>query len=615
MTISTWRYRVTVTVVCALLTAVPARAQNPAAAGSASPVPRSSAVPRAVPFSGQALTANGEARTGTALAVFSLYANQNDDAPLWSEHHVVTLDESGRYSVVLGSFTQDGLPADAFAAGAPRWLGVRIDDDPEQPRFMLLSVPYALKAGDADTVGGRPVSELVLTEKLTDTVKRTLKAEGLAPRPSTPDVSVGKIPKFTTAGGVIDDSIMVESNSRIGINNPTTQWLPYQTFRLDNPSISGSAFTLAATYPGGHHYSFLSTGPAAAVGTGAFAIYDEGAGAYRLVIDSAGRIGIGTPSPSAKLDVLNNAGGAAVYAACSTPGQACRAFWGSASAGNQSGTFSGGLGVFIDTSDSSSNGLWAHTYGSGSIGVSGLSETHYGGFFRSGNNADWAVYVTTQDGPTQAVPGLEVNGAIRAEGNLYVAGSKAGYVVDVMQNVDSTPLEAGDVVVIAGSSEPVLGQIPVVTVRKATDAYETGVAGIVDQVMYAPDAATKAAFEAQVATWEATAAREHTAGRQRAAAPITTISAGDGTLHALPNETLVNSNGYCTVVTLGAFRIVKVDATFGAIHAGDLLTTSTNPGYAMKVIDKVAAIGAIIGKAVGDLQSGTGTIPILVMPK
>jgi hypothetical protein len=69
------------------------------------------------------------------------------------------------------------------------------------------------------------------------------------------------------------------------------------------------------------------------------------------------------------------------------------------------------------------------------------------------------------------------------------------------------------------------------------------------------------------------------------------------------------------VATLGSYKTIKVDASFGAIHAGDLLTTSANPGYAMKVIDKVAAIGAIIGKALGALDTGTGTIPGLVMPK
>jgi hypothetical protein len=69
------------------------------------------------------------------------------------------------------------------------------------------------------------------------------------------------------------------------------------------------------------------------------------------------------------------------------------------------------------------------------------------------------------------------------------------------------------------------------------------------------------------------------------------------------------------VATLGSYKTIKVDGSFRAIHAGDLLTTSANPGYAMKVTDKVAAIGAIIGKALGAWDIGTGTIPVLVMPK
>ena len=97
--------------------------------------------------------------------------------------------------------------------------------------------------------------------------------------------------------------------------------------------------------------------------------------------------------------------------------------------------------------------------------------------------------------------------------------------------------------------------------------------------------------------------------------PEMKITDEQGTLHALPNETSVGRGGYVSVVTLGAYKTVKVDASFGAIQAGDLLTTSPRAGYAMKATDKVAAIGAIIGKALGNLDSGTGTIPILVMPK
>ena len=56
----------------------------------------------------------------------------------------------------------------------------------------------------------------------------------------------------------------------------------------------------------------------------------------------------------------------------------------------------------------------------------------------------------------------------------------------------------------------------------------------------------------------------------------------------------------------------QVDAGYGAICVGDLLTTSATPGHAMKVDDPASAFGAVIGKALGSLASGTGLIPVLV---
>jgi hypothetical protein len=50
------------------------------------------------------------------------------------------------------------LPKEVFVSGAARWLGVRPEGQPEQSRVLLLSVPYALKAADAETVGGLPPS-------------------------------------------------------------------------------------------------------------------------------------------------------------------------------------------------------------------------------------------------------------------------------------------------------------------------------------------------------------------------------------------------------------------------------------------------------------------------
>jgi hypothetical protein len=56
----------------------------------------------------------------------------------------------------------------------------------------------------------------------------------------------------------------------------------------------------------------------------------------------------------------------------------------------------------------------------------------------------------------------------------------------------------------------------------------------------------------------------------------------------------------------------KVDADCGPVEVGDMLTTSPTPGHAMRAVDPVRAFGAVVGKALGSLQSGRGLIPILV---
>jgi hypothetical protein len=57
---------------------------------------------------------------------------------------------------------------------------------------------------------------------------------------------------------------------------------------------------------------------------------------------------------------------------------------------------------------------------------------------------------------------------------------------------------------------------------------------------------------------------------------------------------------------------VKVIAENGAIHPRDLLVTSSTPGYAMKGTERSLLTGAIIGKAMGSLPSGSGVIEVLV---
>ena len=56
----------------------------------------------------------------------------------------------------------------------------------------------------------------------------------------------------------------------------------------------------------------------------------------------------------------------------------------------------------------------------------------------------------------------------------------------------------------------------------------------------------------------------------------------------------------------------KVDAQYGAVEIGDLLTSSPTPGHAMKVDDPLMALGAMLGKALRPLAEGQGLIPILI---
>ncbi|HXM41442.1 MAG TPA: hypothetical protein VN924_09325, partial [Bryobacteraceae bacterium] len=102
--------------------------------------------------------------TGPVGATFGIYSEQEGGTPLWSEDQNVELDANGNYKVLLGTTKDGGVPVELFAAGQPRWLQVKfyVPGEVDLPRVLLVSVPYALKAGDADTLGGLPASAYVL---------------------------------------------------------------------------------------------------------------------------------------------------------------------------------------------------------------------------------------------------------------------------------------------------------------------------------------------------------------------------------------------------------------------------------------------------------------------
>ncbi|MEI8290915.1 MAG: hypothetical protein WCH99_15735 [Verrucomicrobiota bacterium] len=57
---------------------------------------------------------------------------------------------------------------------------------------------------------------------------------------------------------------------------------------------------------------------------------------------------------------------------------------------------------------------------------------------------------------------------------------------------------------------------------------------------------------------------------------------------------------------------VQADASNGAIRPGDMLTTASCPGFAMKASDHTKSVGAILGKAMTGLKEGKGLVLVLV---
>jgi hypothetical protein len=76
-------------------------------------------------------------------------------------------------------------------------------------------------------------------------------------------------------------------------------------------------------------------------------------------------------------------------------------------------------------------------------------------------------------------------------------------------------------------------------------------------------------------------------------------------------EGVAETEGHQPVALTGRVY-AKADTSNGPIRPGDLLTTSSRPGHAMRADDPLRAHGAILGKAMTRLDDETGLVLVLV---
>jgi len=194
-----------------------------------SATPTDGVVPALMNFGGVLVDANGKPLTGMVGVTFFLYKDSQGGSPLWLETQNVQPDSAGRYKVALGSASNRGLPPELFVSGEARWLGVQIQGQAEQPRVLLLSVPYALKAGDAQTVGGLPPSAFVMAVPMGGTSSATSQG-GSSTEAINPALggsgTTNFIPLWTPNGTTLGNSVFFQSGSGatakvgLGLTNP-----------------------------------------------------------------------------------------------------------------------------------------------------------------------------------------------------------------------------------------------------------------------------------------------------------------------------------------------------------------------------------------------------------
>lgn len=180
-------------------------------------------VPRLINFSGKLTDGQGRPIAGVAGVTFAIYKEQSQGAPLWMETQNVTADAKGNYTAQLGASKSDGLPQDLFSSGEARWLGVRVNGGEERPRVLLLSVPYALKALDAETIHGMPASAFVLAAPPSQASSGGTTPSQSSVSPALAGSGTTDFVPLWTSSSNLGNSILFENPSalRIGINTTT----------------------------------------------------------------------------------------------------------------------------------------------------------------------------------------------------------------------------------------------------------------------------------------------------------------------------------------------------------------------------------------------------------
>jgi hypothetical protein len=541
-----------------------------------------------ITYQGKLTDAAGNPLTGSYTVTFNLYEVSSGGTVIAADTHTVQASK--------GLFTTQITADQSFFDGRALWLGVKVGTDPEMtPRQELRPVPYALSLRPGSLITRADGNSALNLETNGGGRALTVSASGL-----------GSYGVYALTSG--SDSIGFETFTQ----GPNSHGVRGVTKGENSQGLS--AYTSGFNSPGVYAYTGGNQSHGVAVstvgnGSNGVDVYTTGYNSLGLMAWTKGDLSYGVRAD--------------------TEGQYSHGL-----ETNTKGDHSSGVRTF--TSGPSSDGVFAYTNGDQSNGVSSLT---YG-------SSSSGVFSSTMGSDSPAVQALTYHdNSIGVNVTTKGFGSKGVFVVTAGQQAAAVHAIANgpqsNAIVGETSAD---GPAAVAGLGHGTGSY--GVFAVSDKSyglyadtgrsdqkygIYTPDylyAKGTQVPAADVAEYmpvsqDVTPGTVLIIGPEGKLQPSTTAydTKVAGIVSTDPGVTLgtkENGNPGEQIIAVAGRVPCKVDATIVPIHAGDLLTTSDNPGYAMKAEQvstgalKFYLPGTVIGKAMGTLESGTGTIEVLV---
>ena len=139
-------------------------------------------VPHLINYQGRLTDTSGTPLNGSYAVTFRIYDAETAGSMLWEEAHTGLVIQKGIFSVLLGSVTSMSLAFDK-----QYYLEIKVGTEVMSPRQRITSAGYAVRAEEAEKLGGKPSTDYALASDITSspTANKAVKLDSNAKLPLT----------------------------------------------------------------------------------------------------------------------------------------------------------------------------------------------------------------------------------------------------------------------------------------------------------------------------------------------------------------------------------------------------------------------------------------------